>query len=202
MSTPTSNEVPEDAAVGTTVGVTVLATDPETADTVSYSLDDDAGGRFAVDSVTGVVSVAGALDHETAASHTIVVRATSSDASFSTAAFTISVGDVNEAPAISAVARPGYRRRRHHRPAHLHHLRPRDCAGLADRDGQLQQRALIPNGNLVLGGSGATRTITVTPAAQCRWRARDHHPERVGRGQPGPADLHRERRAGGGHARP
>ena len=49
----------ENAANGTTVGITALATDPDGTNTVTYSLDDDAGGRFAIDATTGVVTVAG-----------------------------------------------------------------------------------------------------------------------------------------------
>src|SRR5205823_5318597 len=54
--------------------------------------------RFAINSSTGVVTVADGtlLDREAAASHSITVRATSADGSFSTQAFTISVNDVNE----------------------------------------------------------------------------------------------------------
>ena len=44
------------------------ATDADGTDTVSYSLDDDAGGRFAIDATTGVVTVAGAIDREAAGS--------------------------------------------------------------------------------------------------------------------------------------
>jgi hypothetical protein len=47
--------VGESAINGTTVGITALATDADATDTVTYSLDDDAGGRFAVNSTTGVV---------------------------------------------------------------------------------------------------------------------------------------------------
>ena len=43
---------------------------------VTYSLDDDAGGLFAIDANTGMVTVAGALDAETATSHDITMRAT------------------------------------------------------------------------------------------------------------------------------
>ena len=48
-----------------------------------------------------MVTVAGALDAEAAASHNIVVRATSADGSFSTQALTVSVADVNEAPVVN-----------------------------------------------------------------------------------------------------
>ena len=54
-----ANTVAEDAIVGTTVGVTGLATDADVTDNVTYTLDDDAGGLFAIDANTGVVTVAG-----------------------------------------------------------------------------------------------------------------------------------------------
>ncbi len=48
---------------------------------MSYSLSDDAGGRFAIDAGSGVITVAdsAALDYETAPSHSVTVTATSSD---------------------------------------------------------------------------------------------------------------------------
>ncbi len=59
-----TDSVAEDAVAGTAVGVTAIATDPDSSDTVTYILDDDAGGRFAVDLNSGVVTVASALDAE------------------------------------------------------------------------------------------------------------------------------------------
>ena len=47
--------VAENSAVGTAVGVTALADDPDGTDTVSYTLDDSAGGRFAF--LSGTMSV-------------------------------------------------------------------------------------------------------------------------------------------------
>ncbi len=44
-----SNYVLENAANGTTVGITGLASDPDGTDVVTYSLDNNAGGRFAID---------------------------------------------------------------------------------------------------------------------------------------------------------
>ena len=161
----TSNQVAENSAVGTTVGVVARATDPETADTVSYSLDDDAGGQFAIDPLTGVVSVAGALDHESAASHAVVVRATSSDASFSTGTFTVLVGDLNEAPSISAIADQAIVEDSTAGPLTFTISDPETAPGSLIVAATSSNAALIPNANLVLGGSGATRTITVTPAA-------------------------------------
>ncbi|MFN9539525.1 MAG: cadherin domain-containing protein [Planctomycetota bacterium] len=94
---PASNNINENAAVGTTVGITASASDADaTTNTITYTLDDSAAGRFAVDSSTGVVTVAGSIDYETNTSHSITVRATSSDTSFSTQSFTITIGDVDE----------------------------------------------------------------------------------------------------------
>jgi Tfp pilus assembly protein FimT len=94
----TANTVAESAAVGSSVGITAFATDPDLTDTVTYSLDDSAGGRFAIDTNTGLITLSGGLDFENASSHNVTVRATSSDGSFTTRVFTISVSDVNESP--------------------------------------------------------------------------------------------------------
>jgi hypothetical protein len=93
----TANAVNENAANGTAVGITASASDGDaTTNTITYSLDDNAGGRFAINASTGVVTVAGAIDRETAASYNITVRATSADTSFSTQTFTIAVNDLDE----------------------------------------------------------------------------------------------------------
>ncbi|MCS7467714.1 Ig-like domain-containing protein, partial [Stieleria sp. ICT_E10.1] len=101
---PSANSVAEDAVSGTLVGITALASDADAGATVTYSLDDDAGGRFSIETTTGIVRVAGALDHETSSSETITVRATSSDGSTTTMTNSIAVTDVNEAPAATGEA--------------------------------------------------------------------------------------------------
>ena len=95
-----ANEVSEGASTGATVGITAFGDDLDSPDTVSYTLDDDAGGLFVIDGSTGVVTLNGVLDRENAASHNITVRATSTDTSFSTQTFTIAVLDVNDTPPI------------------------------------------------------------------------------------------------------
>ncbi len=91
-----ANYVLENSSTGTVVGVTGFATDPDGTDTVTYSLDNNAGGRFSIDATTGVVTVNGAIDREASDQYTIIVRATSSDTSFSTHNFIIYIGDVDE----------------------------------------------------------------------------------------------------------
>ena len=53
----TSDLVTENAATGTYTGITAHATDPDLGDTITYSLADNAGGRFQIDATTGVVTV-------------------------------------------------------------------------------------------------------------------------------------------------
>lgn len=92
-----TNLVAEDAANGTIVGITAFSFDPN-GPTAVYSLTDDAGGRFAIDSSTGVVTVANGtlLDAETAALQHITVKADYGAAGVATHDFTIGIGDVND----------------------------------------------------------------------------------------------------------
>jgi hypothetical protein len=95
------NTVFELAATGTAVGITAFSADPGGGPAATYSLTDNAGGRFAIDANTGIVTVANgtAIDFETAPGHAygITVRATSGALS-STQNFSIAVANVNEAP--------------------------------------------------------------------------------------------------------
>ncbi len=89
----------ENSAPGTSVGVAAWARDLDsTTNTIRYALDDTAGGRFAIDAVTGAVRTSAALDYEAAGSYTITVRASSADGSYATQTFTIQIRDVNETP--------------------------------------------------------------------------------------------------------
>ena len=88
--------VAENLAAGAVVG-TLTATDTAN-DTLTYSLVDDAGGLFAVDAATGVVTTTAALDHEAMPSYAITGRASDSSGLTTQAGFTIAVTDVNEAP--------------------------------------------------------------------------------------------------------
>lgn len=93
-----ANTVAENAANGTVVG-TVNGTDPDSGDTKAYSLTDNAGGRFAINSVTGQITVANSslLNYEVATSHNVTVRVTDSGGLTYDETFTINLTDVNEA---------------------------------------------------------------------------------------------------------
>ena len=90
------NTVAENAAIGTAVGITAFASDADaTTNGVTYSLSDDAGGRFAINPTTGVVTVAGALDYALSPTHAIAIHAVSADGSFADSLFSIDVQKVS-----------------------------------------------------------------------------------------------------------
>ena len=93
----TANQVLENALTGTPVGVVANASDPK-GGAISYSLANNAGGRFGIDSITGVVSVANGslLDFETTRSHSITVIAKCGASSSATKTITIAILNVNE----------------------------------------------------------------------------------------------------------
>jgi len=91
-----ANSIPEGTANGTPVGITAAALDIN-GPAVIYSLTGGAaGGRFAIDSSTGVVTVANStlLNTATGASHSITVQASDGVGGISTASFTIWVTNV------------------------------------------------------------------------------------------------------------
>ncbi|MDF1734200.1 MAG: hypothetical protein P1U37_02870 [Minwuia sp.] len=88
------DNIDEDAEAGDQVG-TLSALDPE-GDIISFSLTDDAGGRFALDGDRLVVA-GGGLDFETAPGHSITVRATDTGGLSLDQVLDITVNDVAEA---------------------------------------------------------------------------------------------------------
>ena len=103
------NEVSENAAPGTPVGIVASASDADaTTNGITYSLRDSAGGIFEIDATTGevrlsTVEMAPRPDFETADSHTITVQATSEDGSISTEVFTITIVDANDTAPVFAI---------------------------------------------------------------------------------------------------
>ncbi|MFB9978584.1 beta strand repeat-containing protein [Mesorhizobium kowhaii] len=93
-----ANQVAEDAANGTAVGIAASSVDPD-GNSIVYTLTDSAGGAFAIDSATGVVTVADVskLDYETRGSLQIIVDATDGIGHV-TETFTIAILDGNDAP--------------------------------------------------------------------------------------------------------
>ncbi len=88
--------IPETAAAGAVVG-SVLATDPDEGDTVSYAITGgNEDGKFAIDTGAGEITVEGALDYETTPEYTLIIVA--SDGHGGTATATASIAVTGESP--------------------------------------------------------------------------------------------------------
>ena len=87
-----TGRVYEHAEAGSLVG-TVQASDPDAGDTLAFSLDDDAGGRFAIDAASGEVTVADGsrLVHAIDQLHNLLVRVTDARGLSATASFRVEV---------------------------------------------------------------------------------------------------------------
>ena len=92
---PATLTVGENSANNTVVG-NLTGVDPDPGTVLTYSLVNSAGGRFAINAVTGQLRVADGLllDYEQAASHQITVRVSDGSLTFDKV-FTVNVGDVN-----------------------------------------------------------------------------------------------------------
>ena len=99
-STPELVVSVEENATDGTVVATISAVDNDEGDTVSFSLVDDAGGRFTIDETTGVVTVADGslLNFEADQSHDIIVQVEDNGGLTYQETVTIDLGDVNEGP--------------------------------------------------------------------------------------------------------
>ena len=91
--------VEENSPNGTQVG-NLSASDPDPGDVHTFSLLDDAGGRFAVSGSQLVVADGGLLDFETSASHDVTVRATDFGGLTFDKSFAIAVSNVDELPVV------------------------------------------------------------------------------------------------------
>ncbi|MEJ0060772.1 MAG: cadherin domain-containing protein [Terricaulis sp.] len=103
---PANLFIMENSANGTAIG-TFTSIDPDAGDTRTYSLINNAGGRFAIHATTGALTVANGalLDYETAVSHSITVRVTDAVGLYRDETFAVSLTNVNEAP--SDIVPPG-----------------------------------------------------------------------------------------------
>lgn len=104
--TSTAFSVDENAANGTPVG-TVMVSDPEPTDTHTFAITaGNTGGTFAIDTASGAITIASnaLLDHETNPSFSLTVQVTDAGGLQASKTITITVNDVNEAPAVTAAS--------------------------------------------------------------------------------------------------
>ena len=89
--------VPENSANGTVVGA-LSATDPDSPETVAFSLLDNSGGRFAINGDQLIVNNGSLLNFEQNSSLNINVQVTDSAGNIYSEVLTIQVTNVNEPP--------------------------------------------------------------------------------------------------------
>ncbi len=92
-----TRSVAENTAADTNIGTAVAATDPDTGDTLTYTLGGADAASFTINSTNGQLQTSGALDYETKTSYAVTITVSDSELT-DTIDVTISVTDVNEAP--------------------------------------------------------------------------------------------------------
>ena len=97
-SSTATRSIAENTASGEDIGAAVVATDPDSDDTLTYSLGGTDVDSFSIVNTSGQLRTNVALDHETKATYSVTVTATDGDNLSDTTTVTISVTDVNEAP--------------------------------------------------------------------------------------------------------
>ena len=106
-STTATRSVPENTAAGQNVGIPVSATDPDSGDTLTYTLGGADAASFDIVSTSGQIRTKSALDEETRTSYTVTVTANDGTADSAPITVTITVTDVTFGCATSgAVADP------------------------------------------------------------------------------------------------
>ena len=97
--------VAENTAANTNIGAPFQATDPDSRDTLTYSLQRADKTSFRIDANTGQLKTRAALDYETKNAYSnLAVRATDSQGLVNSVLVTVNVTNANEAPAFSAGA--------------------------------------------------------------------------------------------------
>jgi len=94
----TPDSVPENSPGGTLIGL-LTTDDPDPDETFTYTLLDDAGGRFEINGDILVVAAGADLDFETHTSHEITVRSADGDGDTVDETLTVFVTDLPDAPA-------------------------------------------------------------------------------------------------------
>ncbi len=93
---PRTLSVPEDTPAGMELGDPIEATDTDSGDALTYSLDDTSAEFFDIGTSTGQLRTRAALDFEDESSYTLTVTATDQSGVFDTVTVTIGVGNVEE----------------------------------------------------------------------------------------------------------
>ena len=101
FSSPTaSRSVAENSAAGTNVGAALTATDTDSGDTLTYTLEGTDAASFDIVSTSGQIQTKSGVtyDYETKSSYAVIVKAEDRNGGSATVMVTITVTDVDESP--------------------------------------------------------------------------------------------------------
>ncbi|MDM9580196.1 Ig-like domain-containing protein [Nostoc sp. GT001] len=97
----TANSIAENSPNGTLIGE-LSSIDPDTSDSHTYSLVDDAHGRFQIVGNSLKVANNTLINYENQSQHTIVVRSTDAQGLSTTQEITVNVTNINETPSFTS----------------------------------------------------------------------------------------------------
>ena len=99
-SATATREVPENTEAGENIGAPVTATDPDTGDTPTYTLEGADLDSFDIDSASGQIQTKPGMtyDHESKSGYSVTVKADDNNGGTATIDVTITVTDVDEPP--------------------------------------------------------------------------------------------------------
>ena len=102
-SATATREVPENTEAGENIGALVTATDPDTGNTLTYTLEGADADSFDIDSASGQIQTKPGVtyDHETKSSYSVMVKADDNNGGTATIDVTITVTDVDEAGTVA-----------------------------------------------------------------------------------------------------
>ena len=95
-----SRTIAENTTTGADIGAPVTATDPDTGDTLTYTLEGADLDSFDIDSASGQIQTKSGVtyDHEIKSSYSVTVKADDNNGGTATIDVTITVADVDEPP--------------------------------------------------------------------------------------------------------
>ncbi len=109
-TTSTSRPLTENTGAGVNVGAAVSASDADSGDSLTYTLEGTDAGSFDIVSTSGQIQTKTGVtyDFETQSSYSVTVKADDGNGGTDTVAVTINVVNVNEPPVISGVSSVSY----------------------------------------------------------------------------------------------
>ena len=108
---PATRSIAENSATDANIGPPVAATDPDTGDTLIYTLGGTDSASFSIDGTSGQLKTKAALNKEATATYTVTVSVKDRQTDAipdDTITVTITVTDANEPPTVSGQASVSY----------------------------------------------------------------------------------------------